>query len=73
MLRSNIIESLQDQGFIVKDGQIIPPSHLDKAGRRDLHSTATRHAIEKAKKGDGVGIKVESPVHEHDQVFLVTE
>ncbi|MDH4210922.1 MAG: hypothetical protein OEV79_05695 [candidate division WOR-3 bacterium] len=29
--------------------------------------------IEKAKKGDAIGIKVESPVHEHDQVFLVTE
>ncbi|KPK64646.1 hypothetical protein AMJ83_00085 [candidate division WOR_3 bacterium SM23_42] len=30
-------------------------------------------AIEKAKKGDAIGIKVDSPVHEHDQVFLVTE
>lgn len=30
-------------------------------------------AVEEAKKGDGVGIKVDSPVHEHDQVFLVTE
>lgn len=29
--------------------------------------------VEKAKKGDGVGVKVDSPVHEHDQVFLVTE
>jgi translation elongation factor EF-1alpha len=29
--------------------------------------------IEKAKKGDAIGIKVDSPVHEHDQVFLVTE
>jgi putative protease len=29
--------------------------------------------VEKAKKGDGVGVKVGSPVHEHDQVFLVTE
>lgn len=30
-------------------------------------------AVEKAKKGDGVGVKVDSPVHEHDQVYLVTE
>ena len=30
-------------------------------------------AIEQAKKGDAIGIKVDSPVHEHDQVFLVTE
>ena len=29
--------------------------------------------VEKAKKGDGVGVKVDSPVHEHDQVYLVTE
>ncbi len=29
--------------------------------------------IEKAKKGDAIGIKVESAVHEHDEVFLVTE
>ena len=30
-------------------------------------------AIEKAKKGDAIGLKVDSAVHEHDQVFLVTE
>ena len=29
--------------------------------------------IEKAKKGDAIGIKVESPVHEHDLVFMVTD
>ncbi len=29
--------------------------------------------IEKAKKGDAIGIKVDAHVHEHDQVFLVTE
>jgi len=30
-------------------------------------------AIETAKKGDAIGIKVDSTVHEHDQVYLVTE
>lgn len=30
-------------------------------------------AIEKAKKGDAIGIKVDAHVHEHDQVFLVTD
>ncbi|UCG92416.1 MAG: hypothetical protein JSV97_01500 [candidate division WOR-3 bacterium] len=30
-------------------------------------------AIEKAKKGDSVGLKVDSVVHEHDEVYLVTE
>ena len=30
-------------------------------------------AIEIAKKGDAVGIKVDGHVHEHDQVYLVTD
>lgn len=29
--------------------------------------------IEKAKKGDEVGLKVDGPVHEHDEVYKVTE
>ena len=29
--------------------------------------------FEKAKKGDEVGIKVDGPVHEHDEVYKVTE
>ena len=29
--------------------------------------------IEKAKKGDAIGVKVDAHVHEHDQVYLVTE
>ncbi len=29
--------------------------------------------IETAKKGDAIGIKVDAHVHEHDQVYLVTE
>jgi hypothetical protein len=29
--------------------------------------------IEKAKKGDEVGLKVDNPVHEHDEVYKVTE
>ena len=30
-------------------------------------------SIEKAKKGDAIGIKVDSTVHEHDEVYLITE
>lgn len=30
-------------------------------------------SIEMAKKGDEVGLKVENPVHEHDEVYKVTE
>jgi len=29
--------------------------------------------IQKAKKGDSIGIKLDNPVHEHDEVYLVTE
>lgn len=29
--------------------------------------------VKKAKKGDEVGLKVDQPVHEHDEVYLVTE
>jgi translation elongation factor EF-1alpha len=29
--------------------------------------------IQKAKKGDDIGIKVAQKVHEHDEVYLVTE
>ncbi len=29
--------------------------------------------IEKAKKGDDIGLKVDSKVHEHDEVYRVTE
>ncbi len=29
--------------------------------------------IQKAKKGDNFGLKVDAPVHEHDLVYLVTE
>jgi translation elongation factor EF-1alpha len=41
---------------------------------QQITSMQIEHApVEKAKKGDGVGIKVDSPVHEHDEVFLITE
>ena len=30
-------------------------------------------SIETAKKGDEVGLKVENPVHENDEVYKVTE
>ncbi|MBE0432648.1 hypothetical protein IBX73_04175 [candidate division WOR-3 bacterium] len=41
---------------------------------QNVTSMQIEHApIEKAKKGDAIGIKVDSHVHEHDQVFLVTD
>jgi len=41
---------------------------------QQVNSMQVEHVvIEKAKKGDAVGIKVDSPAHDHDQVFKVTE
>lgn len=41
---------------------------------QQVGSMQVEHApVEKAKKGDAVGIKVDAHVHEHDQVYLVTE
>ena len=41
---------------------------------QQIGSMQIEHAVvEKAKKGDAVGVKVDSPVHDHDQVYLVTE
>lgn len=42
--------------------------------QQQVGSIQVEHApVEKAKKGDAVGIKVDAHVHEHDQVYLVTE
>ncbi len=39
-----------------------------------INSMQVEHEkIEKAKKGDEVGLKVDNPVHEHDEVYKVTE
>jgi translation initiation factor IF-2 len=49
--------------------------HL-KGNAADFNQTITsmqieRVPVEKAKKGDQVGVKLDSPVHDHDQVFKV--
>lgn len=50
-LRELIVISLQDQGFLVLDGHIYPPSELTKEKLRDLHSLAVQHRVEKSRKG----------------------
>ena len=41
---------------------------------QEISSMQVEHQlIEKAKKGDNIGLKVENPVHEHDEVYKVTE
>ena len=50
-LKTLIIESLEKQGFEIRDNQICLPADLDKAKIRSLHSEAVRHRIEERKKG----------------------
>jgi len=39
-----------------------------------INSMQVEHqSIQKAKKGDAIGVKVDSPVHQHDEVFKVIE
>jgi putative protease len=39
-----------------------------------INSMQVEHeSIETAKKGDEVGLKVDNPVHEHDEVYKVIE
>ena len=41
---------------------------------QQINSMEVEHqAVQKAKKGDSVGLKVDSRVHEHDEVYKVTE
>ena len=39
-----------------------------------INSMQIEHdSIQKAKKGDDIGLKVDNPVHEHDEVYKVIE
>ncbi len=39
-----------------------------------INSMQIEHkSIQKAKKGDDIGLKVDNPVHEHDEVYKVTD
>jgi hypothetical protein len=49
-LRHLIIKSLTDQGFIIRDGKILPPENLNKENLRELHKSAVQHKLEMAKK-----------------------
>lgn len=50
-LRDQIIRSLQAQGFRVCNGAILPPEELSKERIRELHETAVKHRIERARDG----------------------
>ena len=51
VLRDQIIRSLRAQGFRVRNGTVLPPKELSKERIRDLHKTAVKHRIERAKDG----------------------
>ncbi|NOR17261.1 hypothetical protein GQ543_06095 [candidate division WOR-3 bacterium] len=39
-----------------------------------INSMQIEHdSIQKAKKGDDIGFKIDNPVHEHDEVYKVTD
>jgi hypothetical protein len=48
-LRRLVVKSLNQQGFIIKNGHISPPLNLDKNRLRELHATAVSFRREKAK------------------------
>jgi Domain of unknown function (DUF4338) len=48
-LRAAVLASLEEQGFALSDGAIVPTEALDKDGVRELHAAAVRHAVEKSR------------------------
>lgn len=49
-LRKKIINSLEQQGFIIRDGEIFLPESIDKDGIRRIHQSAVRAKRERARK-----------------------
>lgn len=50
-LKKQIIRSLRDQGFSIRDGSILLPEELSKERLRELHESAVEHRIVRAKDG----------------------
>jgi hypothetical protein len=49
VLRAAVLESLEEQGFVVSDGAIIPAADAGKDAVRALHAAAVSHAVEKSR------------------------
>jgi hypothetical protein len=49
VLRAAVLASLQEQGFAVRDGAIVPVAGRDKQAVRALHTAAVSHAVEKSR------------------------
>ena len=50
-LKQLVLRSLREQGFRLKEGQLLPPSDLSKDSLRQLHRTALDHKLERSKPG----------------------
>jgi hypothetical protein len=50
-LQDRIVRSLRAQGFRVRNGTVLPPKELSKDRIRELHETAVKHRIQRAKDG----------------------
>lgn len=48
-LRDKIIKSIRQQGFLVRNGKVLPPHNLSKEKIRKLHETAVQHRREYCK------------------------
>jgi hypothetical protein len=51
MLKKSIIKSLEEQGFRIDNGQVLPPDDINKDKIRDLHTLSVRYRVERGKKG----------------------
>jgi hypothetical protein len=47
-IRCQVLGSLSSQGFVVRDGRIVPPAADDKDGLRSLHAAAVAHRRRRA-------------------------
>jgi hypothetical protein len=50
-LRLRVLDSLREQGFLLRAGRLVTPDPEDKESLRRLHGLAVEHRVEKARKG----------------------
>ena len=51
MLRTRVVNSLIDQGFVLQGSKLVLPGTSDKAALRIVHTAAVQHRVEKARPG----------------------
>lgn len=50
-LRGLIVRSLEEQGYCLRRGRILPPPRMNKMRLRAMHALAVQHRIERAREG----------------------